>query len=382
MSDAERELLRQAATYAGEGISVRSLEDSIRTERTRQDVRLGELAGMKLRNAEIQEALAREMGRLKELSDELGKRREQAGGLRRILRRLFGGKGRQLEHRSIEELLRAQYELSAVRVKEAAELVDRLEAAKQELYDEVDRLNRRIVESATNEESAAAAVEKLQRLKTELELRVRALDPSSAAGRQMQGDLDLARRRLAEHTTKLRLFGTAEERLSVLKQNTWKLAEVIGHLQTDVTRYVTAAGEKLDLIAGQIQAIGAAADASLVMLELKQSLEAMTDSVQQTTRFVAETQAYFRDNVDRMVDDLQVYDAETQRVLTETAAMSEAWGEAAVEQALSDAIARKAARAGIDAPDGVPPGGAEGVGAAPAVGGGPGAPSPVRAAGK
>jgi hypothetical protein len=198
----------------------------------------------------------------------------------------------------------------------------------------------------------------------------------------MQADLDLARRRLAEHTTKLRLFGTAEERLSGLKQNTWKLGEVIGHLQTDVTRYVTAAGEKLDLIAGQIQAIGAAADASLVMLELKQSLEAMTESVQQTTRFVAETQAYFRDNVDRMVDDLQVYDAETQRVLTETATMSEAWGEAAVEQALSDAIARKAARAGIDAPGSLAPGGGEVVGGTPVVSGGAGASPTERAAGK
>ncbi|MBI5499945.1 MAG: hypothetical protein HY907_06860 [Deltaproteobacteria bacterium] len=345
MAETERELLRQEAAYAGEGISVRSLEDSIRTERARQDGRLGELAGMKLRNAEIQAALAREMSRLKELSDQLGKTRAQPGRLARLLRRLFGGGKQQLEHRSIEELLRAQYEASAVRVKQAAELVDRLEAAKQELYDEVERLNRKIVESATNEETAAAMVEKLQRLKVELEARVAALDPTSASGRQMQADLDLARRRLAEHTTKLTLFGTAEERISGLKQNTWKLAEVIGHLQTDVTRYVTAAGEKLDLIAGQIQAIGAAADASLVLLELKQSLEAMTESVQQTTRFVAETQAYFRDNVDRMVDDLHVYDSETERVLTETAAMSDAWGEAEVERALSAAIARKAARA-------------------------------------
>jgi Mg2+ and Co2+ transporter CorA len=385
MAEAERELLRQEATYAGEGISVRSLEESIRTERSRQDVRLTELAGMKLRNAEIQQALAREMSRLKELSDELGQGRRQVGGLRRVLRRLFGGKGRQLEHRSIEELLRAQYELSSVRVKEAAELVDRLDAARQELYDEVDRLNRRIVESATNEETAAATVEKLRRLETELELRLRALDPSSASGRQMQADLDLARRRLAEHTTKLRLFCTAEERLGGLKQNTWKLAEVIGHLQLDVTRYVGAASEKLDLIAGQIQAIGAAADASLVMLELKQSLDAMTESVQQTTRFVAETQAYFRDNVDRMVDELHVYDSETQRVLTETAAMSEAWGEAAVEQALSDAIARRAARAGIapgaDSPSGAPVEGAGG--AAPPSAGGPSpAGSSARAAGK
>jgi hypothetical protein len=344
MADVDREVLTQEPVYAGAGISVRSLEETIRDERTRQDGRLGELARMKLRNAEIQQALAREMGRLKELSDQMGKDKAQPGRLARLMARLFGRGKQQLEHRSIEELLRGQYELSSVRLKEAAELVDRLEAAKQELYDEVERLNRKIIESATNEETAAVTVEKLRLLKQELDLRVARIDPSSSDGRKLQSELDLVRRRLAEHTTRLRLYGTAEERLNGLKGNTWKLAEVIGYLQADISRYVTAASEKLDLIAGQIQAIGAAADASLVLLELKHSIESMTESVQQTTRFVAETQAYFRENVDRMVDDLHVYDAETERALTETVAMSDAWTEAEVESALSAAIAKKAAR--------------------------------------
>ena len=105
---------------------------------------------------------------------------------------------------------------------------------------------------------------------------------------------------------------------------------------------MVAAGEKLDLVAGQIQAIGAAADASLVMLELKQSLEAMTDSVNQTTRFVAETQAYFRENVDAMIDELRVYDEETQRVLDEHLGYSESLGELDVERysSFSDMLER------------------------------------------
>jgi hypothetical protein len=342
------ELLAREAVYSGEGISVRSLEEVIRTERTQQDGRVQELTKMRARNAEIQQALAQEMMRLRQLSEQLGQERTEPGRLRRILRRLFGGGRQALEHRSIEELLRTQYEASAMRLKEAAELTDRLEAAKQELYDEVERLNRKIVESATNEETAAALVKKLRDLQLALSAKQAGLDPSSADGRRVQADLDLARRRLAEHTTKLRLYGTAEERINALKQNTWKLAEVIGYLQADVARYVTAASEKLDLIAGQIQAVGAAADASLVLLELKQSLDAMTESVQQTTRFVAETQAYFRENVDRMVDDLHVYDSETERALTESVAVSDAFSEADVESALSAAIARKAAAAGID----------------------------------
>ncbi|MBN1772841.1 MAG: hypothetical protein JXB32_16340 [Deltaproteobacteria bacterium] len=348
MDDEERRLLEQEDVYSGEGISVRALEETIRTERTRQNDRLGELARMRARNAEIQQALAAEMGRLRELSDRLSlDRRDDRGRWRRLLGLFRGRKGRTLEHRSVEQLLREQYELSALRLKEAAEFVDRLEAAKTDLYDEVERLNGKIVESAQNEERAAALVTRLKTLKGELEARLARLEPTSAEGRKFQAELDRVRRGLAEHATRLRLYSTAEDRLAGLKGNTWKLAEVIANLQADIQRYVTAASEKLDLIGGQIQAIGAAADASLVLLELKHSLESMTESVHQTTRFVAETQAYFRENVDRMVADLDVYDAETERALTETVALSEAFGEAEVEQALSQAIARKAAAAGL-----------------------------------
>lgn len=348
MGDTDRERWDGDDVYAGEGISVRTLEETIRTERARQNDRLGELARMRARNAEIQQALAVEMGRLRELSERLSEdRKDDRGRWRRLIDWFRGRGGRTLDHRSIEQLLREQYEMSSLRLKEAAEFGERLEAAKKDLYDEIERLNAKIVESAQNEERAAALVTRLRTLKGELEARLARLDPTSAEGRKYQAELDRVRRGLAEHTMRLRLYSTAEDRLAGLKGNTWKLAEVIANLQADITRYVTAASEKLDLIGGQVQAIGAAADASLVLLELRQSLEAMTESVHQTTRFVAETQAYFRENVDRMVADLDVYDADTERTLAETAALSDAFSEAEVEKALSEAIARKAAAAGL-----------------------------------
>ncbi|MEC9399555.1 MAG: hypothetical protein VX475_18140, partial [Myxococcota bacterium] len=101
------------------------------------------------------------------------------------------------------------------------------------------------------------------------------------------------------------------------------------------------ASEKLDLIAGQIQAIGAAADASMVMLELKQSLEAMTESVNHTTRFVSETQAYFRNNVDQMVNELDLYDTETETVLHGNLAMNEVYDDMQVAEAISLALERQ-----------------------------------------
>ena len=119
------------------------------------------------------------------------------------------------------------------------------------------------------------------------------------------------------------------------------LARTIAQLQSDISTYVTIAGEKLDLIAGQIQAIGAAADASMVMLELKKSLEAMTESVNYTTRFVSETQAYFRENVDDMVNELELYDTETEQVLVANLAVNEVYDEMQIADAVSTALAHQ-----------------------------------------
>jgi hypothetical protein len=105
--------------------------------------------------------------------------------------------------------------------------------------------------------------------------------------------------------------------------------------------YVTAASEKLDLLSGQIQAIGAAADASMVMLELKESLDALTESVNHTTRFVSETQVYFRDNVDRMVEELTLYDAETEALLSQNTALNEVYDDMQISEAIALAMAQR-----------------------------------------
>lgn len=345
MASETRALLEQPAVYQGEGISIRVLEQTIAEERGRQDRKVTELAGLRERNAELQGALAEEMTRLKQLSEQMSRAREKDGFFQGLFSKIGLGKSAVATRRSIEELLRRQYEISHQRLREAAEYVDRLEAAKQELYEEVERLGRKILQSAENEESAAAYVTRLKALLETIEEGLARSAPSSAEERQLQLDRDRTRRLLAEHTTLLKLYSTAEERLAGLRTNTSQLGETIAHLQGDIGRYVTAASEKMDLIGGQIQAIGAAADASMVMIDLKQSLDALTESVNHATRFVVETQLYFRQNVDSMIDDLRVYDAETEAVLGESVTWNEAFDELDVEKALAAAIERRAAGA-------------------------------------
>lgn len=335
-----QDILGREIAYVGENISLRALEDTIGNERLRQNDQLKELSSLRERNTSLQLALRDEMARLREISDRIAKNREE-GGIKSWFSWLPWVSSNKPTTTSVEDLLRRQYELSAVRLKEAAEFADRLEGAKSDLFDEIDRLNLRIVNSAKNEELATDYVYELRKLKAWLESEHAAAELSSAHERELQRDLDLCRRRLAEHTTRLKLYSSAEERLAKLRQNTRALSDTIANLQADITRYVTAASEKMDLVAGQIQAIGAAADASVVMMELKESLDAMTDSVNHTTRFVAETQQYFRNNVDRMIDDLELYDRETERVLAENQARNEILDEIELENSLSSALARR-----------------------------------------
>ena len=341
MQEKTDRVLERTVTYEGDGISVRELEQTISRERQRQNSNVETLSNLRERNSEIQSQLSTEVDKLQQLTEHLNRERERGefmSSVRDLLGKLPWFGDEIITKKSIEQLLRQQYELSSRRLKEAAEFADRLEAAKQDLYDEIDRLNETIVESSKNEEVAAERVLELTRLQDELEVEVEAAEVGSTEARELQMRLDKVRRRLAEHSTKLKLYSSAEERLAKLQENTRQLAGTIANLQSDITAYVTAASEKLDLVAGQIQAIGAAADASVVMLELKNSLDAMTESINHTTRFVSETQSYFRQNVDQMVDELELYDAETERVLDKNMALNEMVDDERIADAVSTAL--------------------------------------------
>ncbi len=338
------EILRRDVQYLGDNLSVHRLETTIHRERKLQDDQVSELNALRQRNAELQGSLSGELDKLRDLSDHL-QRERQRSGLVSGVRDLFSGlpwfSGRIITRHSIEEMLRAQYEVSAVRVREAAEFADRLEVAQVNLFDEIERLNERIVQSAKNEEIATAYIERVEAIQERLEQHLDDAEEGSSEARQIQAHLDEARRTLAKHAGLLKLYSTAENRLERLIDNTRQLAETISYLRNDITLYVTAASEKLDVIAGQIQAIGAAADASVVMLEMKHSLESLTDAVNETSRFVTETQTYFRENVDQMVDDLELYDEETVLAFEENITFNELFEQVQGSDTLNSALAKE-----------------------------------------
>jgi ABC-type transporter Mla subunit MlaD len=308
---------RQVA-YSGEGISVRSLEENISTERDTQNGKVEELKILRERNVAIQTALADEVGKLRKFSDYLDGTATTGGfwaGFKELVSYVPGFRNIAMSKRSIEELLKQQYQISSRRVKEAAEYVDTLGRSEQELYKEIERINGKILEMAQNEAAAVDYVLELKALVDAIESEKQTTEAGSIAYRDLEAKQDKARALLAQHSGNLQLYGAAEERYVSLKENTRKLVETIRNLRQDISQYTNAASIKLDMASAQIQAIGTAADASVVMLELKRSLDVMTESMNATTQFVSDTQVFFRRNLDTLIQELETFDQTTTQML-------------------------------------------------------------------
>lgn len=331
-------VLEKQIAYRGAPISARGVEETIAHERSLHREQVSTLERLRARNGDLQGALTSELGRLDSLSKSLDEATEPSfwDAVRDLFSFLPGVEATRTPQ-SVEAMLRDQYATSQTRLREAAAFADRLEQAEADLFDEIDRLNDKIIESASNEALAAEHVLALQSHRAALESRLVALDGVEA--RRAQAELDRVRRVLGEHSLKLRLYATAEERLERLKAHTARLAETIAHLRSDILRYVTAAGEQLDLVGGQINAVGAAADAAVVTLELKRALGGLQKTLDSSTRFVSQTQRYFRENIDELVDELGRFDAKTEALLERNLAWSEAMDDLHIGEAVD--LARK-----------------------------------------
>jgi len=306
-------------TYKGDPISIKSLESTLAIERDRQNVDIDKLKSLRARNDELSKTLAEEIKRLRKFSDYFSGNQMKGSfwaNIKEVLSYIPGLGKLFITKRSIEELLKQQYELSAKRVREVADFSDRLKAAEQDLFTEIERLNKKIIESAENEELAIDTVLELKEL---IEAKQQAIEAeenkSSVTYRTLQSQMDELRQLLSDHSTKLELYSSAEERMARLKENTRRLQETISNLYNDIRKYVMIANEKLEDAAAQIQALGTAADAAVVLLDMKASLDSMTASMNETTRFVSDTQMYLRDNLDKLVDDLELYDNQTAQIV-------------------------------------------------------------------
>ena len=77
------------------------------------------------------------------------------------------------------------------------------------------------------------------------------------------------------------------------------------------------------------------------MLELKRSLDVMTESMNETTQFVSETQVFFRKNLDNLIQELETFDSTTTKVLDENLETSKQIEDARIQAAVEKAQAKQ-----------------------------------------
>jgi ribosomal protein S18 len=86
------------------------------------------------------------------------------------------------------------------------------------------------------------------------------------------------------------------------------------------------------------------------MLELKRSLDVMTESMNATTQFVSDTQVFFRRNLDTLVKELETFDETTTKLLDANIAESRKIEDERIAAAIAKAQAHKRSQSGGAAP--------------------------------
>ncbi|MCO4771859.1 MAG: hypothetical protein KDA24_17640 [Deltaproteobacteria bacterium] len=247
---------------------------------TRHKDAVGQVDRFALKQKSVADELDRELSSLLhqgENLDVIEQRQRETGFLASITRR-FTARSELLARRSVAEKLLHHYQQVNGRLASAARLVDELRLTALELQEDVDRLHVEL-EEATDEEVRLAA--RIGALEDELD----AITEDPSAARRI--DQLMFEERTA--TTDLSLW---EARARISRQGLQparKLRDVVLKLHEDMAQYVTAATGTVQEAGRRIAALGAAADAAVVVSELQSSVEDLRHAVEATETYLRST---------------------------------------------------------------------------------------------
>ena len=217
-----------------------------------------------------------------DLSDELARLRAESetlraldeadgqGGLLALLSRRLTRRSRMLERRSHTLALVQLYEEVGVDLRRAAQFSDELQLCALSLNSEVEALSAELERSRDNGERAAARVAALQRLLDEVGDSDAALADQLSFEQRRQRQLQL----LCERAVALNGEALPEAR---------ELRDQVQGLQENMAEFVSVAASQIDASGRRIQALGAAADAPMVVAELRESLDHLDAAMELTS---------------------------------------------------------------------------------------------------
>lgn len=243
--------------------------------------RLGDVDRLARAQQEMGEALSADLQRLQDQGEAVGELDQGASAslLDAIVRR-FTRRRQLLERRSATESLVARYEAVSTRLRRASAFTDELRLTALELQAEVQQLHADIDQAHHDARLAARRV-------LDLESAIQAAEAGDAANQDRL--LDTLRFELRHEGQNLQLFQTLAELCERHVEPARSLRDTVQRLHEEMQAFVLAATGTVDAAGRRIQALGAAADAPLVVEELRQSLHELQDAMQATETYLTHT---------------------------------------------------------------------------------------------
>lgn len=242
--------------------------------------------------------------------------------------------------RPVVDLLQEKIEVAEMRTRQVGQFLDQIEVRIEQLTSDVQRLNKKMIVAAQNHEKAATYILGLKDHLAALEARLTKLDEKEAAARrETQAEIDDTKRAIWQHGAKLRLFASAEDRISAIVGVNNNFREILGNLHANMQNLYDAGQEILDELRGNVAGLATASQASELTLDMQKSLESLKVSVNKVASLASQTSLYLTQNVERLTSQMKIYDDATRQLIENNLAMEREIQEKRTDETL--ALAQK-----------------------------------------
>ncbi len=255
---------------------------------------LGRVGRMVERHQALSGELHDELSELSGSDDELEALKRSGGGALSTLLRRFGRRNVVLERRSAAQELYRRYEAVNRRLREASAFNDELRLCAVELDAEVQTLHRDRAGALDAERQAGERV-------LELELELEALRGSP----DERPTLDAITFELRRVALDLEIHRASEALFEQHLEPARSLRDTVMRLHEEMSHFLLSASSTVDGAGRRIQALGMAADAPAVVLELQSSLHALGEAMEVTETYVEQTRHLLGEVLPRMSAQLE-----------------------------------------------------------------------------
>lgn len=280
-------LIPLKAAYDGDTPAQSDLLEQHNAIQQRHDRALGQVNEMFRTHHTLGKAIRSDLAGLKKHSEslhELEQAAEQEQGMLAALVNRFIQRRTVLSRRSETKSLLSKHASVSTRLRKASAFTDQLRLESLELQQEVQSLHTEIGTSKGNAKIAAEHILVLEAASQKVE------EDASVDEDLRAQTLDTLRFEIRQETHNLELFQALEQMCRQHLTPAQKLRDTVTKLQEEMSEFVVHATGTVDAAGRRIQALGAAADAPMVIQELQESMADLSQAMQVTENYVQQTQ--------------------------------------------------------------------------------------------